>query len=231
MKGVVEWLSPRKARVPSVREVSARGAGKENKLARERRFSLSDDDDEGDVSVASSATTTTLVASTPKKEKEAETETEKDLEAKEGIDLLLDLCSKNEVVAFDEYITGLLDTATITKLGEATYSEVFTLRHHDGTTAVLKVIPFNQGEGDRDTSMSSLQDILQEIRISRAMAKVEGFADFQGYSILRLGLTIVQWWSKVPIQSLSYHRGIPTKAPINPKTIVPRNSLAPKHSA
>lgn len=182
VKGVVEWLSPRKARVPTVRKVPAgrkvseRGlGGKENKAARERRFSLSDDEDEGDISVAS--TTSTLVSSTPKKEKE---EMELVSEKKEGIELLLGFCSKNEVVEFEEYITGLLESATITKLSEATYSEVYTLRHNDGKTAVLKVIPFN-GAGGANTSMSNLQDILQEIRISRAMAKVEGFADFQGY--------------------------------------------------
>ena len=175
MKGVVEWLSPRKTRVPSVRKVSAKAGGKENTLARERRFSLSDDEEDGDVSFAST-TTSTLVASTPKKEKEIET-----LEAKDGIQLLLEYCSEDEIEEFDEYIDGLLETATITKLGEATYSEVFTLRHRDGTTAVLKIIPFYQDEDLKDTSLSSLQDILQEIRISKAMAKVEGFADFQGY--------------------------------------------------
>ena len=184
VKGVVEWLSPRKARVRTVRKVSAgrkvsaRGiGGKENQIALERRFSLSDDEDEGDISVAS--TTSTLVSSTPKKEKE---EKEVVLEKKEGIELLLEFCSKTEVVEFAAYIDGLLESATITKLGEATYSEVYTLRHNDGTAAVLKVIPFN-GAGDVDSSMSNLQDILQEIRISRAMAKVDGFADFQGYYI------------------------------------------------
>jgi len=183
MKGVVEWLSPRKTRVPSVRKVSAKAGGKENTLARERRFSLSDDEEDGDVSFAST-TTSTLVASTPKKEKEIEA-----LEAKDGIELLLEYCSEHEIVEFNEYIDGLLESATITKLGEATYSEVFTLRSQNGTTTVLKIIPFYQDEDLKDTSLSSLQDILQEIRISKAMAKVEGFADFQGYP---------------PLSSLSY---------------------------
>jgi len=180
MKGVVEWLSPRKARVPAVRKVSSRStrSGKENRLSREQRFSLSDEDDgEGDVSYASTATST-LVSSTPKKEKEKDVEIS--VEKKEGFDLLLEFSAANEVVEFEAYIQGLLKTATISKLGEATYSEVFTLVDSDGTTAVLKVIPFSSAD-QKDTSMSSLQDLIQEIRISTAMAKVEGFADFQGY--------------------------------------------------
>ena len=159
MKGVVEWLSPRKARVPAVRKVSSRStrstrSGKENRLSRERRFSLSDeDDDEGDVSIASTATST-LVSSTPKKEKEKEADVS--VEKKEGFDLLLEFSTANEVVEFEAYIQGLLKTARISKLGEATYSEVFTLIDNDGTTAVLKVIPFNSAD-EKDTSMSNLQ--------------------------------------------------------------------------
>jgi hypothetical protein len=68
--------------------------------------------------------------------------------------------------------------AEIRKIGEASYSEVFSLKHGDGTTAVLKMVPFDV-EG-KDTSISNLEDILQEIRISRAMTKIEGFADFHG---------------------------------------------------
>jgi Haspin like kinase domain len=192
MKGVVEWLSPRKTRNSAARKGSARStrSGKENQLARETRFSLSDEDDEAeveeaDLSIASTATST-LVSSTPKKEngKEAEISVEK----KQGIDLLLEFCSVNEVVDFVEHIQGLLESATISKLGEASYSEVFTLTHSDGTTTVLKVIPFN-GTDENDPSMSNLQDLLQEIRISTAMAKVEGFADFQGYHHLLFQFT------------------------------------------
>jgi len=170
MKGVVDWLSPKKPRqTGATRKVSK----KENKLVkRGARFSLSDDGDE-EVSVSSASTAETLIASTPKKEQKAKTE------VKEGIDLLLQFCSKDEVVVFSEYIGELLLDAEIRKLGEASYSEVFTLKHSDGTTAVLKIVPFAL-EG-KDTAISNLEDILQEIRISQAMTNVEGFADFHGY--------------------------------------------------
>jgi hypothetical protein len=171
MKGMVEWLSPKKphlAQLPKARKAS----GKENKLSkRGQRFSLSDDENDADTTVESMAT---LVDSNPKKEDEVI------LEPKEGIDLLLQFCSKDEVVGFSEYVNGALSTADIRKLGEATYSEVFTLKTNDGTTAVLKIIPFKASEDEKDTSMSNLEDLVQEIRISRAMANIDGFADFQG---------------------------------------------------
>ena len=169
MKGVVDWLSPKKPRQTTV---SRKVSRKDNKLVkRGARFSLSDDDDGGEVSVASTSTTETLIASTPKKEV-------KESEKKKGIDLLLQFCSKEEVVGFSEYIDELLWDAEIRKLGEASYSEVFTLNRGDGTTAVLKIVPFAIER--TDTSISNLEDILQEIRISRAMTTIEGFADFHG---------------------------------------------------
>src|SRR5271170_1460394 len=128
MKGVVDWLSPKK---PRQTNLSRKVSTKENKLVKPgARFSLSDDDN-GDVSVASTSTMETLIASTPKKEAKEESE------KKEGIDLLLQFCSKEEVVGFSEYIEELLLDAEIRKLGEASYSEVFTLKHSQGTTNVL----------------------------------------------------------------------------------------------
>jgi hypothetical protein len=172
MKGVVDWLSPRKQQRPTA-------TTKENKLSkRNRRFSLSDDE-VGDVSNTSTADT--LIASTPKKEEKLTPE------LKEGIDLLLQFCSTGEIVEFTEYIDGLLENAELRKLGEASYSEVFTLKHNDGTTNVLKIVPFFENSSEKDNSMSNLEDILQELRISRVMANVEGFADFQGYNPLLIG--------------------------------------------
>jgi len=174
MKGVVDWLSPKKPRQAIPRKVS----GKENKLSKRReRFSLSDDD-VVDVSIASTADT--LIASTPKKMEE-----KLSVQPKEGVELLLQLCSKEEVVGFSTYIDGILENAEIRKLSEATYSEVFTLKHNDGTTNVLKIVPFLETRDEKDNSMSNLEDILQEIRISRVMANIEGFADFQGYNPLQ----------------------------------------------
>ena len=169
MKGVVDWLSPRKQQRPTATR-------KGNKMSKQNRtLSLSDDED-GDVSNASTADT--LIASTPKKEEKLTPE------LKEGIDLLLQFCSKGEIVEFTEYINGSLENAELRKLGEASYSEVFTLKHNDGTTNVLKIVPFFENSSEKDNSMSNLEDILQEIRISQVMADVEGFGDFQGYNPL-----------------------------------------------
>ena len=188
MKGVVEWLSPKKPRQTSVsRKLSRREA---KSVKRGSRFTLSDDDDL-DVSVVSASTGETLIASTPKKEGKEKAE------PKEGIDLLLQFCSQEEVPVFFDYISELLVDGEIRKLGEASYSEVFTLKHGDGTTAVLKIVPF-AAEG-KDNSVSNLDDILQEIRISRAMTNIEGFADFQGYGPPYSQLKLVQPWSKACI--------------------------------
>ena len=108
-----------------------------------------------------------------------------ELDGGKWIDLLLQFSSKEEVVGFSEYIDGILENAEIRKLNEASYSEVFTLKHNDGTTNVLKIVPFLETSHEKDNSMSNLEDILQEIRISRVMANIQGFADFQGYHPLQ----------------------------------------------
>lgn len=168
VKGVVDWLSPKKSR-PPVRRVSE----KENKLSsRDERFTLSDDEEDAETSFESVAT---LVASTPKKEDGLT------VEKKFGIDLLLQFCEREEEVVFTKYIDELLHDATVLKLGEASYSEVFTLKKSDGTTTVLKIVPFSDITEGKDASASNLEDILQEIRISQAMTNTDGFTDFKGY--------------------------------------------------
>ena len=193
MKGVVDWLSPKKPSRPKI-TTTRKASEKESKLSkRNARFSLSDNEDIVDVSLASTAET--LIASTPKKEEKVASE------LKEGIDLLLQFCLKGEVVGFTEYIDGILQSAEVRKLGEASYSEVFTLKHKDGATNVLKIVPFFVNSDSKDNSMSNLDDILQEIRISRAMANIEGFADFQGYKPTLNNLMLVRLWLKEHIQS------------------------------
>jgi serine/threonine-protein kinase haspin len=188
VKGVVDWLSPKKTR-PVERKVS----GKENQLSRrDERFSLSDDDD-ADTSVES---TSTLVASTPKKDKVA-------LEPKSGVELLLQFCSTEKEVGFKEYIGELLATAEVQKLGEASYSEVFTLKQSDGTTTVLKIVPFSELNREKDTSTTNLDDILQEIRISRAMTSIDGFANFKGYTSSATNISAVVAKGSYPPQLLA----------------------------
>jgi hypothetical protein len=175
VKGVVGWLTPKKAHQANPRTIVPEPEGSESEL------SLSNDD-EKNISVASTAesaeTAETLIASTPTKENKSPPE------LITGTDLLMQFCASSEVLKFGIYVDDLLQDVKLCKLGEASYSEVFTLTYSDGTTRVLKIIPFFEGSEqaqEKGSSSCNMQDVLQEIRISRAMANVEGFADFQGY--------------------------------------------------
>jgi hypothetical protein len=90
-------------------------------------------------------------------------------------DQLLQLCSDQKVLGFTEHIDSMLKDSTIRKLGEASYSEVF-LQSCPGSdsTTVLKIIPFGKEE------QCELKQIIQEVRITKAMAEIEGFIGFRG---------------------------------------------------
>lgn len=89
---------------------------------------------------------------------------------------LLRVCSEKKVLDFTEYIETLQQDSTIRKLGEASYSEVFLQSKADSkSTTVLKIIPFGQEE------QCEVKSIVQEVRITKAMATVEGFIGFRGY--------------------------------------------------
>lgn len=89
---------------------------------------------------------------------------------------LLQLCTTTEVINFTAQIESIMKSSTLRKLGEASYSEVFlqTPANSDSTT-VLKVIPFGKEE------QCEAKSILQEVRITKAMAGIEGFVGFRGY--------------------------------------------------
>lgn len=90
---------------------------------------------------------------------------------------LLQLCSEPKIVDFAAHIEALLRESTVRKLGEASYSEVFLQQSDAGPPSgtVLKVIPF--GKEDQ----CEVQSIVQEVRITKAMAEIEGFIGFRGY--------------------------------------------------
>lgn len=102
-----------------------------------------------------------------------------------AINELLGLCTTPAVLDFTDYITALQATHTITKLGEASYSEVFLstpLTPTPGTssrTTVLKIIPFAAPE------QCTLTSILQEVSITRTMASHRGFIGFHGAHVCR----------------------------------------------
>jgi len=93
-----------------------------------------------------------------------------------GADVLLELCTEREVLEFDQYIDSLLENSSIRKLGEASYSEVFlqSRTDSDSSTTVLKIIPFGQED------QCEIKSIIQEVRISKTMAEIEGFIGFRG---------------------------------------------------
>jgi serine/threonine-protein kinase haspin len=91
---------------------------------------------------------------------------------------LFQLCDQYAPLAFDEYIRTLVETATITKLGEASYSEVF-LAHSD-EQQVLKVIPFGDEAGE-----VPINDIIQELRITHTMSDCRGFVQLKRATIVQ----------------------------------------------
>ncbi|RPB08909.1 hypothetical protein P167DRAFT_567611 [Morchella conica CCBAS932] len=110
-----------------------------------------------------------------------------------AIEELLGLCTTPTVLDFTEYITALQATHTVTKLGEASYSEVFLSTPHPTPTTtttsspttttprttVLKIIPFAAPE------QCTLTSILQEVSITRTMAVHKGFIGFHGAHVCR----------------------------------------------
>jgi len=88
---------------------------------------------------------------------------------------LIQLSSEQKIVNFATYIHSILKNCSIQKLGEASYSEVFLQLGSDPKNAtVLKVIPF--GAEDQ----CEVKSIVQEVRITKTMATIEGFIGFRG---------------------------------------------------
>lgn len=107
--------------------------------------------------------------------------TEPNLEVKETIEALLQLCGQAIPESFDHFTSQLLTTQTIRKLGEASFSEVF-LSSVEATSesTVLKIIPFGDEEGE-----APIHDIVQELRISKAMTTVKGFVKVKSMKVVQ----------------------------------------------
>ncbi|KAI5796385.1 hypothetical protein DFH27DRAFT_564138 [Peziza echinospora] len=107
--------------------------------------------------------------------------------AEEDLSRLLGLCTESRTVPFEEHISTLLETSTLRKLGEASYSEVYICEPHPPTPTttgtststpllppktVLKIIPFGK------PSQCPISQILGELLITRTMSPVPGFVGF-----------------------------------------------------
>lgn len=99
----------------------------------------------------------------------------------EGMMLLLETCNQENPLSFSsvlDQIESKWNKTSWSKLGEATYSEVFTLR---GSHKVVKVIPLQSIQEGNDTSFDSTetslpeqslpQNVRREIKLTRALSK------------------------------------------------------------
>lgn len=116
---------------------------------------------------------------------------------------LLSICTVDEILPFDEVFTHskfleLLPQAdkrtsspVVRKLGEASYSEVFSVSAQEGSVdVVVKVIPllgFSNLRGKQKTEVelpdcSEVDDVAREIGVTKRMSRVPGggFVDFLG---------------------------------------------------
>ena len=87
-------------------------------------------------------------------------------------DRLVSLSEPPRVVSFDEFVNGLLENGTISKLGEASFSEVFLYKSKGKENLVLKIIPFAEQLTEESCSIN---DVYQEARIAKDMSYVDGF--------------------------------------------------------
>ncbi|KAK9369679.1 hypothetical protein V1509DRAFT_618787 [Lipomyces kononenkoae] len=90
------------------------------------------------------------------------------------LDDLLNCCTNREIQTFSEFIASFKDSWTLRKLGEASYSEVYSAVHkQSGVSHVLKIMPF--GKPDAEIEQASVGDIANELKISKALMEYDGF--------------------------------------------------------
>lgn len=98
------------------------------------------------------------------------------------LDELLRACTVPNIIDFTTHINTTLTTSTITKLGEASYSEVFLQLTPMPTfmiATVLKIIPF--GGADQ----CALSSVIQEVSITDSMGLIPGYIGFRGAYVVR----------------------------------------------
>ncbi|KAG4303268.1 hypothetical protein PCK1_000606 [Pneumocystis canis] len=95
------------------------------------------------------------------------------------IESLLSLASQSNILKFSDYISSLLSTYTITKLGEASFSEVYLMKNENSQETVLKIVPFGK------KSQEKAQDILHEVRVTKRMSSINGFVKSKGFVVVK----------------------------------------------
>ncbi|KAK9354578.1 hypothetical protein V1523DRAFT_432373 [Lipomyces doorenjongii] len=90
------------------------------------------------------------------------------------LDDLLKCCPSREVQNFSKFIGSFKDSWSLQKLGEASYSEVYSAVHKEsGASNVLKIMPF--GNSDAEIEQASVRDIANELKISKTLMEYDGF--------------------------------------------------------
>ncbi|KTW28399.1 hypothetical protein T552_01661 [Pneumocystis carinii B80] len=95
------------------------------------------------------------------------------------IESLLSFTTQKEVYEFSSYISSLLPKYSISKLGEASYSEVYLMKTENCDETVLKIIPFG-----KDGQLSS-QEVLHEVRVTTKISSINGFVKSKGFVIVK----------------------------------------------
>ncbi|KAG5519925.1 hypothetical protein PMAC_000202 [Pneumocystis sp. 'macacae'] len=118
------------------------------------------------------------------------------------IESLLSFSSQSKIFKFSDYISSLLSTYTISKLGEASFSEVYLIKDKSNEEIVLKIIPFGK-EGQENP-----QEILHEIRVTVKMSLINGFVKSKGFVIVKGAYPkyLIHLWDK-------YHKDFKSENP------------------
>ena len=121
-------------------------------------------------------------------------ETHESSEATEpsAIDAILDTTGQEKPHDFAELTTTLCAGRVLSKLGEASYSEVFLL---DGSIrTVVKVIPLYKDVPI--PAQSAITDVQREMAIMRTLSKMEGFVKLQGIYVVqgKYPATLLEAW-------------------------------------
>lgn len=90
------------------------------------------------------------------------------------LDTLLGLCNSSSICDFTTYIADTVRTVDMTKLAEASFSEVFIQKDRaNNTSKIYKIMAF----GNEELEQVPVQDIIQELSIARLLMSLDGFVD------------------------------------------------------
>ena len=102
---------------------------------------------------------------------------------------LLRYSGDKQPTEFSEWLQKWLNVCNITKIGDGTFSDVYSLKSkaNPSDSVVGKLIPLRLQSGRGKTSMklTPVHQALAEVKMMEALADVEGFAEFRSSTVLR----------------------------------------------